>query len=72
VLFGARYAAEVAQATGPIGGCKGIVKRYPERVLEVELGNDHAVWDIDTPEDYERLLALGAGTPPSPSASRHA
>ncbi|MBI4084057.1 MAG: nucleotidyltransferase family protein [Candidatus Lambdaproteobacteria bacterium] len=58
VLFAARYREEVAQARGPIGGCKGIVQRYPEQVLAVELGNDHAVWDIDTPEDYQRLLAL--------------
>jgi molybdenum cofactor cytidylyltransferase len=60
VLFAAHYAAEVAQATGPIGGCKGVVKRHPERVQLVELGNDHAVWDIDTPRDYERLLERSA------------
>jgi molybdenum cofactor cytidylyltransferase len=56
VLFAAHYAAEVAEATGPIGGCKGVVQRHPERVQLVELGNDHAVWDIDTPQDYQRLL----------------
>jgi len=59
VLFSRRYRDEVMRARGPIGGCKGIVKRYAERVREVELGNDHAVWDIDTPEDYQRLLAAG-------------
>jgi len=57
VLFSRRYRDEVMQARGPIGGCKGIVKRYAERVREVDLGNDHAVWDIDTPDDYQRLLA---------------
>jgi len=72
VLFSAGYAPEVARASGPIGGCKGIVKRYPQRVLEVEFGNDHAVWDIDTAEDYERLLARAAEPPPQPSEGRHA
>jgi len=57
VLFSARYRDEVAQARGPIGGCKGIVKQYPERVMTVDLGNDHAVWDIDTPEDFRQLVA---------------
>jgi molybdenum cofactor cytidylyltransferase len=57
VLFAARYRDDVALAQGPIGGCKGIVKRHPDRVLTVDLGNDHAVWDIDTPEDYRRLVA---------------
>jgi molybdenum cofactor cytidylyltransferase len=60
VLFAARYAPEVAGASGPIGGCKGIVQRHPERVGLVELGNDHALWDLDTPEDYRRLLARQA------------
>jgi molybdenum cofactor cytidylyltransferase len=59
VLFARRYVPEVMEARGPIGGCKGIVKRHPDRVLEVELGNDHALWDIDTLEDYQRLLARG-------------
>lgn len=35
-------------------GCKGIVKRNPDQVHEVEMKTDHVLSDIDTMEDYER------------------
>lgn len=57
VLFPRRYREEVLNGRGPVAGCRGIVKRHPEAVLEVEMETDHVVCDIDTPEDYRRLMA---------------
>ena len=55
VLFTMRHRVEVMAARGPVGGCKGIVKRHPEAVLRVEMANDHILRDMDTPEDYAAL-----------------
>lgn len=55
VLFSLAHRDEVMGARGPVGGCKGIVKKYPESVLRVEMANDHILMDIDTPEDYAAL-----------------
>lgn len=57
VLFSARYREEVLTTRGPIAGCRGIVQRYPERVLPLQMESDRILWDIDTPEDYQRLMA---------------
>ncbi len=32
-------------------GCKNFIDRNPERVTTVEMGNDHVVFDLDTPEE---------------------
>ncbi|MCZ6748953.1 MAG: nucleotidyltransferase family protein [SAR324 cluster bacterium] len=65
VLFSARYREEVLATRGPIAGCRGIVQRYPEAVLAVEMDNDHILRDIDTPEDYRALVKLSpAGSSP--------
>ena len=57
VIFPARYREEVLTTRGPVAGCRGIVARYPEAVLEVEMASDHVLRDIDTPEDYRGLVA---------------
>ena len=36
-------------------GCKGVIKRYPEKVYAIEMENDHVVRDVDDVEAYERL-----------------
>jgi molybdenum cofactor cytidylyltransferase len=36
-------------------GCKGVIKRYPEKVYAIEMDNDHVVRDVDDIEAYERL-----------------
>lgn len=36
-------------------GCKYLTRNYPELVTSLEMGNDHFVTDIDTPEDYKKL-----------------
>ena len=59
VLFSMAYREEVLSSRGPVAGCRGIVKRYPEAVLKVEMDNDHILRDIDTPDDYRALMAVG-------------
>ncbi|MBI1745399.1 MAG: nucleotidyltransferase family protein [Acidobacteria bacterium] len=36
-------------------GAKAVVRKVPERVLEVETGNDTILVDVDTPEKYRDL-----------------
>ena len=36
-------------------GCKRLIKKHPELVTAVEMDNDHLVFDLDTPEAYQRL-----------------
>ncbi len=38
-------------------GCKNLLQRQPELMLAWPMSNDHAVVDIDTPEDYHRVRA---------------
>jgi molybdenum cofactor cytidylyltransferase len=57
VLFSAKYRDEALSMRG-MAGCRGIVKKYPERVIEVEMVEDHVLLDIDTVEDYRRLVAV--------------
>jgi molybdenum cofactor cytidylyltransferase len=36
-------------------GCKGVIKRYPEKVYVIEMDNDHVVRDVDDIQAYEGL-----------------
>jgi len=36
-------------------GCKGVIKRYPEKVYAIEMENDHVVRDMDDVQAYQRL-----------------
>jgi len=43
-------------------GCKRLIENNPELVTPLEMDNDHVLFDLDTPEDYQRLLRrLGSG-----------
>lgn len=49
-------------AAGPERGCRPFMDRHPEWVEMIEWPNDHVVVDVDTAEDYARLLyRLAAG-----------
>jgi len=37
-------------------GCKGVIKRFPEKVYAIEMKNDHVVRDVDDVQAYERLV----------------
>jgi molybdenum cofactor cytidylyltransferase len=49
-------------AGGPGLGCRRYIDAHPQLVVWQEMDNDHVVFDLDTPEDYQRLLRrLGCG-----------
>jgi molybdenum cofactor cytidylyltransferase len=69
VLFAARTFAELAAVTGDTGA-RAVVLRDPDRVELVPLDRDMPA-DVDTPDDYARLLdtAPSAGPPTPPSSA---
>ena len=56
VAFSASYAAEVI--SGHVNpGCRKLIAEHPEEVFVHEAAHDHFTIDMDTPEDYARILA---------------
>jgi molybdenum cofactor cytidylyltransferase len=55
VLFGRDFFAELLAVSGDEGG-RAVLRRHPEAVIEVPAGPE-ALQDLDTWEDYQRLLA---------------
>ena len=53
-----RYQGEMENLTGDIG-CRPILKRYPEDILEVEVESEGVVADIDSWEEYRATNILG-------------
>ncbi len=58
VIFDICYKPEMLALRGDAGG-KAILARYPQRVVAVEMENDHVLRDVDTPEAYEALRPQG-------------
>ena len=52
-----RYRAEIEGLTGG-EGLKPVVRGHPEDTLELTIEDERILRDMDTPEDYERELAL--------------
>ncbi len=50
VLFSREFREKILQYKGD--GCRGILQEYPKSVMEVMMGNDNLLRDVDTPEDY--------------------
>lgn len=60
VAFSVSYAAEVI--CGHINpGCRKLIAEHPDEVFIHEAAHDRFTIDMDTPEDYERVLARLAG-----------
>jgi CTP:molybdopterin cytidylyltransferase MocA len=51
ILNRERYQEEMENLTGDIG-CKPILDRYPEDILEVEVKTEGIIADIDSWEEY--------------------
>ena len=60
VLFCASFREELMGTTGDIGG-RDVWGKHPEQCLFVEVPNSVRLMDIDTPEQYRRLLAYDEG-----------
>jgi molybdenum cofactor cytidylyltransferase len=56
VIVNSSYKASILAIAGETG-CRRVIKQNPDQVLTVEMKTDHVVRDIDTMEDYERLIA---------------
>jgi molybdenum cofactor cytidylyltransferase len=54
VIFSASYKVDILDYK-ELTGCKGVVKQNSDHVLEVEMGTDHVLKDMDTVEDYEKI-----------------
>jgi molybdenum cofactor cytidylyltransferase len=56
VIVHASYRASIAGIAGDIG-CRRVIKQNPDQVFIVEMQTDHVIRDIDTMEDYQKLVA---------------
>jgi 4-nitrophenyl phosphatase len=66
VLFARPLFPELAAVTGDQGG-RALIPRHAEEVAAVEVGSPDLLADIDTPNDYERLLEIRDSIPGAPS-----
>lgn len=65
VMFDMRYKEEILHTRGAVGGCKSLIERYPDEVLEVEMSTDHVLQDIDTMDAYRRIAVGGESAAPA-------
>ena len=56
VIVNSFYRASILAIAGETG-CRRVIKENPDQVLTIEMETDHVVRDIDTMEQYERLVA---------------
>ena len=59
VIFDRALFDELRKAN-PAEGAKEVVRAYSAELLNVEVDDEGAFTDIDTPEDYERWIGEGA------------
>jgi molybdenum cofactor cytidylyltransferase len=55
IVFASAYAPEVAAGRRLIG-CRKLAQQYPEETWYFEADHDRYTTDLDTPEDYRRVL----------------
>jgi CTP:molybdopterin cytidylyltransferase MocA len=57
VLFDRRLFVELRRAD-PIRGAKPVVHAHAHELVNLPVNDDGAFLDLDTPDDYRRVLAL--------------
>jgi molybdenum cofactor cytidylyltransferase len=55
VILDSAYKEAILDVAGDTG-CRRVIKRNPDQVFVVEMETDHVVRDVDTIEEYERLV----------------
>jgi len=55
VLFSVKYLEEALRLEGDVG-CRQILVDHPEDILTVQVNTEAVLFDIDTPEEYEKYL----------------
>ena len=56
VIVSSTYQNSIIGIAGD-AGCRRVIKQNPDQVLTVEMETDHVIRDIDTMEDYQKLVA---------------
>ena len=56
VILDSAYKEAILDVAGETG-CRRVIKRNPDQVFVVEMETDHVVRDVDTIEDYQRLVS---------------
>ena len=54
-IFPKKFKQDLMSLEGDIGG-KVVINKYPEQVQSVEIDNEKYLLDVDTEEDYEKVL----------------
>ena len=62
VLFKRTVFDELRNAD-PLVGAKAVVNADPDRVVNVDVGEPGVTFDVDTPDDYRRLMDGSVGKP---------
>ncbi|MBI4496128.1 MAG: nucleotidyltransferase family protein [Deltaproteobacteria bacterium] len=57
-LFSAEYLPEALRLKGDVG-LRQILADHPQEILEVEMGTEAILADIDTPEDFQKYFPEG-------------
>ncbi len=57
VIFSHKTFPELKKIRGDLGG-RQLIMNGRTKVLQIEMGESDSIIDIDTPEDYERILNL--------------
>jgi molybdenum cofactor cytidylyltransferase len=57
VIFSQKFYGHLAEITGDIGA-RNLIKTHPDRVKEVEINNSICLMDIDTQDDYDKLVEI--------------
>lgn len=65
VLFSLRHREEILNVRGAVGGCKSVVRKYPQEVLEVAMPSDGILRDVDTLDDYRAVVEAAPGQAPA-------
>ena len=55
IILDYRHRAEILGGARHLG-CRRLVENFPHLVTALEMDNDHVVFDLDSPVDYQRLL----------------
>ena len=54
VLFSSEFRNDILDHKKE-SGCKEVIKNNSEYVMEITMGNDNILLDVDTPEDFQRI-----------------
>lgn len=55
VIFGQKHFEEILNHT-EMNGCSGVVQKNSKSVCRIQVSSDRFIQDIDTPNEYQRLL----------------